>query len=66
MRNSDTILVGKLKGKRLFVRSRSRWKDNIRMDLREVVWKCVDWVNLVQDRDHWWDLMNTVMNFRFP
>jgi hypothetical protein len=33
------VLVGKPKGKRLLVRIRHRWKDGIRMDLREIGWR---------------------------
>jgi hypothetical protein len=36
------------------------------MDLREIVWKGVDWINLAQDKDKWQALVNTVMNFRIP
>jgi hypothetical protein len=43
--------VGKLEGKRPLGRSRRRWEDNIRMDLREIVWGGMDWINLAQDRD---------------
>jgi hypothetical protein len=32
------------------------------MDLREIGWDGVDWVDLAQDRDHWRALVNTVMN----
>jgi hypothetical protein len=32
-------------------RPRCRWQDNIRMDLREIGWEGVDWINLAQDRD---------------
>jgi hypothetical protein len=35
-------------------------------DLREIGWDGVDWVDLAQDRDHWRDLVNTVMNLRVP
>jgi hypothetical protein len=35
VRNSYTILVGKPERKRPLVRPRCRWKDNIRIDLRE-------------------------------
>jgi hypothetical protein len=47
-------------------RSRRRWVDNIKMDLREIGWDGVDWVELAQDRDHWRALVNTVMNLRVP
>jgi len=32
------------------------------MDLREVGWGDVDWMNLDQDNDQWRSLVNTVMN----
>jgi hypothetical protein len=35
-RNACNILVGKHEGKRQFGRPRSRWEDNIRMDLRKI------------------------------
>jgi hypothetical protein len=44
-------LIGKPEGKRPLGRPRRRWKDNIRMDLREIVWKFVDLMNLARDRD---------------
>jgi hypothetical protein len=31
-------------------------------DLREIVWKGVDWIHLAQDRDQWRGLANTVMD----
>jgi hypothetical protein len=36
------------------------------MDLQEVGWEDVDWIDMAQDRDRWWDLVNAVMNFRVP
>jgi hypothetical protein len=35
------------------------------MGLRELIWECVDWVHIAQDRGHWWAIVNTVMNHRF-
>jgi hypothetical protein len=43
--------VAKSEGKRLLEKPRGRWEDNIKMDLREVGWDDMDWINLVQDRD---------------
>jgi hypothetical protein len=40
--------------------------DNIEIDLREIGWDVVDWVDLAQDRDQWRALVNTVMNLRVP
>jgi hypothetical protein len=40
--------------------------DNIKIDLKEIEWDGVDWVDLAQDRDQWRALANTVMNLRVP
>jgi hypothetical protein len=40
----------------------SSWVDNIKMDLKKVRWGGMDWFDLVQDRDQWRALVNTVMN----
>jgi hypothetical protein len=50
-RNAYRILVGKPEGKRPLGRPRRRWEDNIRMDLREIGWSGMDWIDLAQDRD---------------
>jgi hypothetical protein len=42
------------------------WEDNIKMALREMGWRGVDWIDLVQDRDQWRAGMNTIMNLRVP
>jgi hypothetical protein len=60
------ILVGKPEGKRPLGRPRRRWEDNIRMDLREIGWRGMDWIDLAQDRDQWKALVNTAMNLRVP
>jgi hypothetical protein len=50
MRNAQTILILKLKGKRTLGRPRNTWEDNIKMDLMEIRLEGVDWTNLAQDR----------------
>ena len=56
---------GKPDGKRPLGRPRRRWKDNIKMALREVGWG-MGWIELAQDRDRWRALVNAVMNLRVP
>jgi hypothetical protein len=58
--------VGKPEGKRPFERPRRGWEDNITMDLQDVEWSGMDWIDLAQDRDTWRALVNAVMNLRFP
>jgi hypothetical protein len=65
-RNAYRALVGKPEGKRPLGRSRRRWVDNIKMDLREIGWDGMDWIEVAQDRDQWRALVNTVMNLRVP
>jgi hypothetical protein len=60
------ILVGRPEERRPLGRPRRRWGDNIKMDLREMEFGDVDWIYLVQDRDRWRALVNTVMNLRVP
>ena len=57
---------GKPEGKRPLGRPRSRWEDNIKMDLQEVGGGCGDWMVLTQGRERWRALVNTVMNLRVP
>jgi hypothetical protein len=65
-RNAYRLLVGKPKGKRPLGRPRCRWMKNIKIDLREIGWDGVDWIDLTQDRDQWRALVNMVMKFRVP
>jgi hypothetical protein len=45
-RNAYRILVGKTEGKRPLERHRRRWENSIRMDLREIGWGGMDWIDL--------------------
>jgi hypothetical protein len=40
--------------------------DNIKVDLREIIWDDVDWIDMAQDRDQWRALVNTVLNLQVP
>ena len=59
-------LVGKPELKRPLGKPRRRWEDNIEMDLQEVGCGGMDCIDLAQDRDRWWTLVNAVMNLRVP
>jgi hypothetical protein len=52
-RNAYRILVGSPVGKRSLGRTRCRWVDNIKWDLRKIEWGGVDWIDMAQDRDQW-------------
>jgi hypothetical protein len=39
--------------------------NNIKMDLREIGWCDIDWIDLADDRDQWRVLVNTVINLGF-
>jgi hypothetical protein len=43
-----------------------RWVYNIKMDLREIGWGGMDWIDLIQVRDQWRALVNMVMYLRIP
>jgi hypothetical protein len=69
-RNAYSILVWKPEGTRPLGRPRRRRLDNIRLDLREIRWDDMDWIDRARDRDNWRTLVNTVintvMNLRVP
>ena len=61
-----SVLVGKPEGKSPFGRPRRRWENNIKMNLQEVECGGMDWIDLAQDRDRWWALVNALMYLRAP
>jgi hypothetical protein len=62
--NEYRILLGEPEGKRLLGRPRRRWENNIKMDLREIGWSGMDWIDLAHNRDLWRALVDTVMDLR--
>jgi len=55
--------VGKPEGKRSLGTPKRKWEDNIKMDLKEMEWKVVDWTGLSENRDRWRAVVNTVIYF---
>ena len=65
-KSASKILTGKPTGKRPLGRSRRRWEDNIRIDVKEIVINTRNWVDSAQDRDYWRVLVNAALKFRVP
>jgi hypothetical protein len=59
------VLVGKPEGERQLGRPRCTWED-IKIDLQEVGYGGMNWIELAQDRDRWRALGNALMNLRVP
>ena len=60
------ILVGRPKEMIPLGWPRRRWEDNIKMDLQEVRWGGMDWIDLAEDTGRWRALVNPVMNLLVP
>jgi hypothetical protein len=56
------VLVGRHEGNRPLERPRCKWEDKIKMDLQEVEWRGMNWLDLAEDWDRWGALVNAVMN----
>jgi hypothetical protein len=61
-RGAYRVLVGQLEAKRPLGRPMRKWEDNIKIYPKRL--GDVDWIDLAQDRDRWWALVNAVMNRR--
>jgi hypothetical protein len=62
-RGADRILVERPEGRRPLGKT---WEYNIKMDLQEVGWRGMDRIELAQNRDRWWAVVNAVMNLLVP
>jgi hypothetical protein len=58
------LLVLKADGKRTLGIPKRRWDDNIKTNLIEIACDDVNWIHMVQGRDQWQFLVNTIVNFR--
>jgi hypothetical protein len=63
-KNACTFIGGKPRIKIWIVRRRHRWKDNIKLDLKEIGSEDVGWLHLAQDKVRWRALVKAVMNLR--
>jgi len=57
-RDDCIVRVGKPEWKTIRVRPGLRSEDDIRMNLKKIGWKNVDWIQLAQYRDQWRALVN--------
>jgi len=60
------VLAEKPEGKRPLGRPRHKWEDNIKINYQVEGCESMDWIDLAQDRDRWWALVNAIMNLRVP
>jgi len=61
-RDAYRVLVGRPEGMRRFGRPRCKWENNIKMNLQAKGWGNMHWIDVAEDRNSWWDLMNAAMN----
>jgi len=66
VRNAYKVLVGKPEGKRPLGRSKHKWENNIGMDIWELGYEIMNWINVIQYRDQWQALVDTALNLRVP
>ena len=58
--------MGKPEGKRPLGRPRLRWENNVRMDLKAIIWEGEDCIDLAWDKEKWRVPVKTAMFLRVP
>jgi hypothetical protein len=66
MEDAYKILVRKSEGKRPCKKPRCTYEEKLELDLEEIMWEGVGWMQMTQDRDQWWALVIAVMNLWVP
>lgn len=66
IRNAYKIPVIKPEGTRPPTKPRCKWEDNIKMNVTKTEWEGVDWTDLAQESNWWWDPVYTEMNLWAP
>jgi hypothetical protein len=56
------VIVGKARRKETFERPSSRSVDNIKMDLAEIGWNCMDWIDLAKNKNQWRAVVNKAID----
>jgi len=65
-RGARRILVDRTEGNGILRRPGHRREENIKMDIEELGWAGMDWIDQAQDRDRWQMLVNVVVNLWVP
>jgi hypothetical protein len=60
------FLLAKPEGKRPLERSRRKWEDNIKINVKEIGWENMNWIRFPQVREKWRAVVNTVTNLQVP
>jgi hypothetical protein len=59
------FLTGNSEVKRPSGRPRLSWEDGVRKDINEIGFEVVGWIDMAQNRDKMWAVVNVVRNLRF-
>jgi hypothetical protein len=63
---TEPLVMNCTEGRRPLGKPRHRWVDNIKIDLKEIGWNGIDWIDLAQGRNQWMVLVNMGLNIWVP